>query len=86
LWKDGSRADEAAEQLKITAPHLLRLGIVDEVVPEPPGGAHQDYELMATRVDEALSRSLDLLDNMSPQELAQHRYDRFRQLGQYATA
>ncbi len=84
LWKDGSRADEAAEQLKITAPHLLKLGVVDEVVPEPPGGAHQDYDLAAAHLAGALRRSLALLEPMDPEALVQHRYDRFRQLGQYA--
>jgi len=83
LWKDGSFAGKAAEQLKITSADLLRLSIVDEIVPEPPGGAHHDYDLTASMVDEALTRSLSMLDELSPNELADHRYERFRHLGQY---
>jgi acetyl-CoA carboxylase carboxyl transferase subunit alpha len=83
LWKDGALADKAAEQLKITAPDLLRLGIVDEIVGEPPGGAHQNYELMASRLGEALDRSFALLDPMGPEEIVQHRYERFRALGAF---
>jgi acetyl-CoA carboxylase carboxyl transferase subunit alpha len=83
LWKDGALAEKAAEQLKVTSADLLRLGIVDEVVPEPPGGAHQDYALASKWVDEALQRSLILLDGMSGDELASHRYDRFRQFGEF---
>ena len=86
LWKDAALADKAAEQLKITASDLLRLGVVDEVVPEPPGGAHQDYELMARNLGEALNRSLSLLDTMSAEELVAHRYDRFRALGAFHEA
>src|SRR5215468_5375566 len=54
LWKDGSRADEAAAQLKITAPDLLQLGVVDTVVEEPTGGAHQDHDDASVRLDRAL--------------------------------
>lgn len=86
LWKDGGLADKAAEQLKITAPDLLRLGIVDEVVPEPPGGAHQDYDLVAQNLGDALDRSFALLDAMSSEELVAHRYDRFRTLGAFDEA
>jgi len=86
LWKDGALADKAAEQLKITAPDLLRLGIVDEVVPEPPGGAHRDYELMANNLAEALDRSFAMLDAMSEEELVEHRYRRFRTLGAFDEA
>jgi acetyl-CoA carboxylase carboxyl transferase subunit alpha len=82
LWKDGALADKAAEQLKITSSDLLRLGVVDEIVSEPPGGAHQSWDVAARFVGDALTRSLALLDGMSPAELVQHRYDRFRQLGQ----
>src|SRR5262249_14337122 len=54
LWKDGSRADEAARQLKITAPDLLQLGIVDAIVDEPTGGAHQDHDEAAKKLDRGL--------------------------------
>jgi acetyl-CoA carboxylase carboxyl transferase subunit alpha len=84
LWKDGARADEAARQLKVTATDLLRLGVVDEVVEEPPGGAHQDHDGAAARLDEALARALDELGQMSGAELVAHRYRRFRHLGDFA--
>src|SRR5581483_8692639 len=54
LWKDGARADEAAAQLKCTAPDLLELGVVDAIVEEPTGGAHQDHDEAATRLERAL--------------------------------
>ena len=83
LWKDGSRADEAARQLKITAPDLLQLGIVDAVVQEPTGGAHQDYDEAAMKLDHALRTALGSLQGLSPEELVDDRYRRFRALGSY---
>lgn len=83
LWKDGSRADEAAAQMKITAPDLLQLGVVDSVVAEPAGGAHQDHDEAAERLDRALWRALSSLDGLGPAELADQRYERFRKLGTF---
>ena len=83
LWKDGALAHEAATQLKITSRDLLRLEVVDEVIAEPLGGAHQDWDVAARLVDEALVRALDDLKGLGPSELAQHRYDRFRRLGAF---
>lgn len=86
LWKDGALADRAAEQLKITAPDLLELGVVDEIVPEPPGGAHQNYDLIAENLGDALDRALTDLGAMSAEQLVEHRYDRFRALGAFDEA
>src|SRR5262249_35325445 len=83
LWKDGARADEAAAQLKITAPDLLQLGIVDEIVEEPTGGAHQDHDDAPVRLDRALWNTLSSLDGLSPDELVEDRYRRFRSLGAF---
>jgi len=83
LWNDGSRADEAASQLKITAPELLQLGVVDTVVDEPTGGAHQDHDEAARLLDAALWQALSSLDGLSPDELVDHRYRRFRALGSF---
>jgi acetyl-CoA carboxylase carboxyl transferase subunit alpha len=83
LWNDGSRADEAAAQLKITAPDLLHLGVVDAVVEEPTGGAHQDHEAAARLLDAALWAHLTALDPLSPDELVEDRYRRFRALGAF---
>jgi acetyl-CoA carboxylase carboxyl transferase subunit alpha len=83
LWKDASRADEAAAQLKITAPDLLQLGVVDVVVEEPTGGAHQDHDGAAERLDRALWSALTSLDGLGPEDLVDDRYRKFRALGSF---
>ncbi len=83
LWNDASRSEEAARQLKITAPELLHLGVVDTIVDEPTGGAHQDHDKAATLLDAALWPALTALDGLSPDDLVEHRYRRFRALGSY---
>lgn len=83
LWKDGSKADEAATRLCMTAPELLKLKVVDGVVEEPAGGAHQDPHLAATNVDRAIRASLEDLLQRTPDELVRDRYDRFRALGTF---
>jgi acetyl-CoA carboxylase carboxyl transferase subunit alpha len=83
LWKDGTKADEAAARLRITAPELLDLAIVDRVVEEPAGGAHQDPRGAARSVDLALREALDDLLQRTPADLVRHRYERFRRLGPY---
>lgn len=83
LWKDGALAPKAAERLKITAPDLLELGCVDAIVDEPPGGAHQDHDDAARRLDRALWEALVSLDGLSPDELSADRYQRFRRLGSF---
>ena len=85
LWKDGTRSAEAAERLRITAPDLLSFGIVDEVIDEPPGGAHQDHARMAQRLGDALQAHLDALLPLSPQELRDDRYRKFRAIGAFAS-
>jgi len=86
LWKDGARADEAAERLRVTAPHLLELGIVDEVIAEPVGGAHQDHDQAANQVGDAIERHLVALEALSPEALVDDRYRRFRGLGAFVEA
>jgi acetyl-CoA carboxylase carboxyl transferase subunit alpha len=81
LWRDGSRAPEAAKQLRLLASDAKRLGVVDEVVPEPPGGAHRRPEVAAQSLGEHLSRHLDALRPMGAEELVEQRYQRFRALG-----
>jgi acetyl-CoA carboxylase carboxyl transferase subunit alpha len=83
LWKSADQAPEAAERLKITAPHLLDLGIVDQIVDEPPGGAHQDHDDAARRLDRAIWDQLSRLSRLSPDELREDRYQRFRRLGAF---
>jgi acetyl-CoA carboxylase carboxyl transferase subunit alpha len=83
LWKDQNRKAEAAEAMKLTAPDLLALGVIDEIIPEPQGGAHTDPDAMARRVGDVLQRSLDDLLRLPPKELVARRYDKFRKLGAF---
>jgi acetyl-CoA carboxylase carboxyl transferase subunit alpha len=82
LWKDRAAAPQAAEALKITARDLVRLGLVDEVVPEPLGGAHNDPATTAAALKDYLLRHLEQLLQVPPQQLLQQRYAKFRAMGQ----
>jgi acetyl-CoA carboxylase carboxyl transferase subunit alpha len=83
LWRDKDRAPEAAEALKLTAEYALKFGIVDEVIQEPLGGAHRNYDETARRVKDSLLRNFDELKGLSAEELVQGRYERFRRLGEW---
>jgi acetyl-CoA carboxylase carboxyl transferase subunit alpha len=83
LWGDASKAPEAAEIMKVTAPDLLRLGVIDAVVAEPPGGAHRDWEGTAERLRAALVEHLQDLHGRSPEALASERHDKYRRLGAF---
>jgi acetyl-CoA carboxylase carboxyl transferase subunit alpha len=83
LWKDQAKRAEAAEAMKITAPDLLSLRVVDTVISEPLGGAHTDHEEIARRVGDTIEDALDELSALSPDELIRQRYERFRDLGVY---
>jgi acetyl-CoA carboxylase carboxyl transferase subunit alpha len=85
LWKDGAKADEAALRLKMTAPDLLRLGVVDRIVDEPVGGAHQDHDAAARLVENAIADALAELDALGPSAWVDDRYQRFRRLGAMGT-
>ncbi len=85
LWRDRARAPEAAEALKLTATHLLERGFVDEVIPEPPGGAHHDPAVVAQRISNAILRFLASIRTVTSQELLRRRYERFRNFGMYTT-
>ena len=84
LWRDRKHAPEAAEALKLTGQDLLKLDVVDEIVDEPEGGAHRDYETAATNLGAALRRNLERLQQMSIDELLKKRYKKFRKLGNFA--
>ncbi|MFC1709850.1 acetyl-CoA carboxylase carboxyltransferase subunit alpha [Candidatus Omnitrophota bacterium] len=81
LWKNSIKADEAAEALKLTAPDLLRFGIIDEMIKEPLGGAHRNPEETANNIKDSLSKNLDDLSDISKDELIQKRYEKFRRIG-----
>jgi acetyl-CoA carboxylase carboxyl transferase subunit alpha len=84
LWRDAKEAAKAAEALKLTAPDLLQLGIVDRVIPEPGGGAHRDPAATLANLKSALLETLAELKDLGPEELFEDRYRRFRGLGVYA--
>ena len=84
LWKDRRHAPEAAEALKLTAQDLIGLGVVDEIVPEPEGGAHRDHILAAKALGDALRSNLERLLKIPLPELLEARYAKFRRLGNFA--
>jgi len=81
LWKDGAKAPIAAEVLKLTAEDLLAMGFVDEIIPEPLGGAHRDPQRTAHSVRETISKSLQELGTLKKEELLKLRYKKFRKMG-----
>ncbi|RNB89558.1 acetyl-CoA carboxylase carboxyl transferase subunit alpha [Brevibacillus fluminis] len=85
LWKDAGLAQRAAETMKITAPDLLELGIIDGMIEEPFGGAHRDMVKQAELLKATLVSGLEQLIQMTPEELIQDRYVKFKQIGQYAS-
>ncbi|HZG79478.1 MAG TPA: acetyl-CoA carboxylase carboxyltransferase subunit alpha [Brevibacillus sp.] len=85
LWRDSSLGMRAAETMKITAPDLLELGVIDGIIPEPFGGAHRDVAKQAELVKNVLVEQLEQLSQLSPDELVQDRYEKFKQIGEYAS-
>ncbi|QDV50246.1 acetyl-CoA carboxylase carboxyltransferase subunit alpha [Gimesia fumaroli] len=83
LWKDVKYANEAANALKFTSENLLKLGIIDEVIPEPLGGAHRDHRQMATSLKASLSANLKQLTSLPVDELVDQRYEKFRKIGMF---
>ena len=81
LWKDSTQAPKAAEALKLTAPHLLELGIIDGIVKEPLGGAHSDYDAAAEALKEAIIDAFSELAEMSAERLVEERYQKFARMG-----
>ena len=83
VWRDAGKAELAAAALKVTAEDLVRLGLVDGIIPEPVGGAHEDWDEAARLLKEQLLKSLDELSRLTPRELVDHRYDKFRAMGNF---
>jgi acetyl-CoA carboxylase carboxyl transferase subunit alpha len=85
LWKDGKleNRERAAGALRITAPDLFELRVIDEIVPEPPGGAHANHEVTAAALQEVLLRQLDDLRRLKPDKLTRRRREKFLRMGQY---
>ncbi len=83
LWGDAAKAAEAAEVMKMTAPDLLRLRVIDGIIPEPVGGAHRDWEAAAGHLKSALADHLAALSRLGPDALVTDRYERFRRIGAF---
>jgi acetyl-CoA carboxylase carboxyl transferase subunit alpha len=83
IWRDSTKAETAAEAMKITATDLKELGIVDEIVKEPEGGAHNDHEVAARLLEDVLDRQLIALTNEPVTGLVAARYEKFRKMGQF---
>ena len=83
LWRDGDKAPEAAEALKLTADALLSLGVIDEIIPEPPGGAHRSPDETIQATGAAIVKHLRELKKVSPRRLVDKRYDKFARIGRF---
>jgi acetyl-CoA carboxylase carboxyl transferase subunit alpha len=86
LWRDSSKAQEAATNMKITAQDLLRFGVIDTVLPEPAGGAHRDPVGMIGRAGDAIAAALDELRQLDSNELRRQRRAKFLDIGRKLTA
>jgi len=84
LWSDGTKGAQAAEALKLTAPDLKELDVIDEIIKEPLGGAHRDHETMAKNLHGVLARHLKELKALSVEELVEGRYQKFRKMSRFA--
>ncbi|MFC5464383.1 acetyl-CoA carboxylase carboxyl transferase subunit alpha [Lederbergia graminis] len=84
LWKDASLAKQAAEAMRITAPDLLELGVVDEIIPEVKGGAHKNIEEQALHIDIVLTKTLKELLTIPTDQLIVNRYQKFKNIGKYS--
>jgi acetyl-CoA carboxylase carboxyl transferase subunit alpha len=84
LFRDASRASEAAKNMKITARDLLELGVIDDIIKEPLGGSHQDAEQTAKNIKTSILKHLESLKVLSPRELIADRYNKYRKMGIFA--
>ena len=83
LWKDSSKAEQAAEFLKLTSKDLLKFGVIDAIIPEPLGGAHRNYDKAAEEIKKVIKENLAELKLLSKDELVKKRYLKFRKMGEY---
>ena len=81
LWRDRANAPQAAEAMKITAEDLLELGVIDEIIPEPDGGAHRNYEAAAENLKKHILKHLKELVKLTPEKLVESRIDKFSKIG-----
>lgn len=83
LWKDKDSAKDAANALNLTAEHLFKLGLIDAIIPEPPGGAHKDFDQIIETLKTSLIKHLDELRSIDPDRLIESRFERYRSIGSY---
>ncbi|MFZ4986993.1 MAG: acetyl-CoA carboxylase carboxyltransferase subunit alpha [Blastocatellia bacterium] len=83
LWKDASRSPQAAKSLRLTAPDLKELGIIDHIIPEPGAGAHEDWDRAAEGLDQAITTALDGIAGLTVDQMLAARYRKFRRLGEF---
>jgi acetyl-CoA carboxylase carboxyl transferase subunit alpha len=86
LWRSATKAPEAAEALKLTGEHLVKFGIIDEIIPEPLGGAHHDPQQVVVRLKESILNQIRRLNAVSTNDLIEQRYQKFRSIGQFVSA
>ncbi|GIO22396.1 acetyl-CoA carboxylase carboxyl transferase subunit alpha [Oceanobacillus sp. J11TS1] len=85
LWKDAGEAQRAAESMQITAPDLKKLDVIDQVIPEPKGGAHRDIDAQAAFIDRVLEKSLNELNKLSPEDIVEERWQKYKKIGSFQT-
>ncbi len=85
LWKDSGLAKQAADTMKITAPDLKKMNIIDEIIPEVKGGAHRDVTLQAEEIELQIKKSLSELTKLSSDELVSHRYEKYKNMGEFTS-
>ena len=85
MWRDASKKEAAAQALRITAPDLKEMKVIDEIIPEPDGGAHTDHDAAAALVDQVLLRHYNTLKSQPAQQLLEDRYQKFRQMAPFFT-
>ncbi|MFV8827551.1 acetyl-CoA carboxylase carboxyl transferase subunit alpha [Alkalihalobacterium sp. APHAB7] len=83
LWKDAGQAQRAADTMKITAPDLKELGVIDDIIPEVRGGAHRDVKEQAKLIDNIIQKALNEMSSLSPEELVEDRHKKYKNIGQY---
>jgi acetyl-CoA carboxylase carboxyl transferase subunit alpha len=83
IYRDSGKAEQAAAALRLTAPDLLELGLIDGIVPEPEGGAHENVDRAAQNLRDHLLARLDELSPLSAEQLIEHRYAKFRRMGNF---
>jgi acetyl-CoA carboxylase carboxyl transferase subunit alpha len=83
IWRDAGKAELAANALRLTARDMLELGLIDGIVPEPNGGAQNNWDESAVSLGKSLKASLDRLAGLTPKELVDHRYEKFRKIGSF---